>query len=316
MRKALIELALKTLRCNQKELAAKLNVSPTQITKWKQGEYMSVDMETKIRSMIHLGEMDPDFVLMAGGIEASIKWDRLIHFLAGIADFNTETGYVTYPLLDELGLLCYSTLYTLNNMGVSIPSTFPSDLEFNYEEADDVAIERILENPYAGLIYDIFISLNNVYGFYSAYVQDLLDNDDLDLYGTPADNIEPCMMDLAAAKMEVDIKIAPQFYKFKQSIMEDYLNWLTIVKEKAIQVGVPLRVEILDLLYRSNYELCNSAEAESLGFNSHRLHPDIYMNELLIGMRTIHQVLPFIMKKMGIYEEFQLDASNFNISGS
>ena len=43
-----IELALSTLGCSQKDLALKLKVSPTQISKWKKGEYMSeVDAKTK-----------------------------------------------------------------------------------------------------------------------------------------------------------------------------------------------------------------------------------------------------------------------------
>ncbi len=48
-----------------------------------------------------------------------------------------------------------------------------------------------------------------------------------------------------------------------------------------------------------------------------RLHPDIYMNELLQGMRIIHQVLPAIMKKLGIDEkDFTLDRSELYIKES
>jgi transcriptional regulator with XRE-family HTH domain len=34
---AFVELALKTLSCSQKELALRLGVSPSQISKWKKG---------------------------------------------------------------------------------------------------------------------------------------------------------------------------------------------------------------------------------------------------------------------------------------
>lgn len=42
------------------------------------------------------------------------------------------------------------------------------------------------------------------------------------------------------------------------------------------------------------------AESESMGFNKNKLHPDIYMNELLVGMKTLHQILPLILKKLEI----------------
>jgi hypothetical protein len=61
----------------------------------------------------------------------------------------------------------------------------------------------------------------------------------------------------------------------------------------------------------------HTAEAEALGFNAARLHPDIYMNELLQGMRIIHQVLPAIMKKLGMDEQdFALDRSELFIKES
>jgi len=60
--------------------------------------------------------------------------------------------------------------------------------------------------------------------------------------------------------------------------------------------------------------LGHEAEAESLGLNSSRLHPDIYMDELLRGMSVIHQVLPAIMKKLDIYDEFKLNVSELRVS--
>lgn len=47
-----IELALSTLGCSQKELALKLKVSPTQISKWKKGEYMSSEMKNVLESLL------------------------------------------------------------------------------------------------------------------------------------------------------------------------------------------------------------------------------------------------------------------------
>jgi hypothetical protein len=69
----------------------------------------------------------------------------------------------------------------------------------------------------------------------------------------------------------------------------------------------------MDMVSQPSDSLGVDAERENLGFNEGRLHPDIYMNELLTGMRVIHQVLPAILKKLGIGpDEFQLDESNLS----
>jgi transcriptional regulator with XRE-family HTH domain len=317
--KAFVQLALETLTCSQKELAARLEVSPTQISKWKNGEHMSSEMEHKFRVIINIGDKSPEFVLLAGSLEAAEKWERLIHFLAQEADEEAETGYDTGPLSDDLGLLCPFTFDTLKRMGVDLPKTFPAELDIDYEEYSDDLWDLIHENPYSSLICKIYKSFTNVFGFYAAYILELDCDDELGLLETEAENIEPCLLDLAASKIdEEEVKgIATEFRSFRNRVKKDYGKWLNIVKGRAMRNGVPLRAELLDMVYKSHEELGEEAEQESLGFNATRLHPDIYMDELLRGMRIIHQVLPAIMKKLGIGEdEFQLDASVLQIDYS
>jgi hypothetical protein len=173
----------------------------------------------------------------------------------------------------------------------------------------------IEQNPYSALIVKIYESLNDVWGFYAAYVRHLMFDEDLNIDGTGAENIEPCLLSLAASKIEADSNFATGFNKFAYETKKDYREWLLIVKGLAVRAGVPLKAELLDLVSKDHDSLGHEAEAESLGFNDSRLHPDVYMNELLCGMRAIHQVLPAIMKKLGIEEEFKLDESEFHAGG-
>lgn len=312
---ALVQLALETLSCSQKELALRLEVSPTQISKWKKGEHMSGDMADKIRAIVNIGDKDPSFVVWAGSLEAATKWEKLIHFLAEAADDDAETGYHTEPLRDDLGLLCWTTFHTLREMGVDLPKTFPNELDIDYEEDPDNLWDLIDENPYSSLIYKIYKSFTNVYGFYVAYVYEVVFDDELDLWEAVGCDIDACLLKLAASKIDIEeVKdLATKFREFKHRITKDYEKWLNVVKERAFRAGVPLRAELLSMVYGADEELGQEAESESLGFNSSRLHPDIYMDELLRGMRIIHQVLPAIMKKLGIDDEFKLDESELRI---
>jgi hypothetical protein len=142
------------------------------------------------------------------------------------------------------------------------------------------------------------------------------DNDEL--LNTDADNIEPCLIELAASKVEdVDEKFAPKFAEFRYKVRKEYTEWLTLVKDKSFRAGAPLRAELMDMVNDDHDSLGHTAEAEALGFNAARLHPDIYMNELLQGMRIIHRVLPAIMKKLGMDEkDFALDRSELYIKKS
>lgn len=319
---AWVELALKTLSCNQKDLAQRVAVSQTQISKWKNGEHMSSDMEDKFRAIVKIGDKHPEFVLWSGSLDDTYKWDKLIHFLAEAARDSAETGYDTDPLQDDLGLLCVQVSDTLRNMGVEPPKAFPPELDPYFNgvdgsgddddlDAPDALWELLETNPYSAVIRAIFKSLNDVWGFYVAYVANMTDDDDESLFDTK-ENIEACLTDLAACKIQVDERFAPRIRTFRHRVMKDYQEWLTAIKVAAFRAGTPLRAELLDMVSHEHGELGHAAEAESFGFHASRLHPDIYMNELLVGMRIIHQVLPAILKKLGI-DDFKLDESDLHI---
>jgi len=214
-----IELALGTLGCSQKDLALKLKVSPTQISKWKKGEYMSSEMEDRLKELTKIGDHHPSVVLWAGSVKNAEKWEELFHRLAEIADDDSETGYNTYPLQDEMGLLSRSTIRTLTDMGVAPPKTFPKELDLKESDEEWDVID---ENPYSALVYKIYKSLTDVYGFYIAYVDELISDND-ELINTDADNIEPCLIELAASKVEgVDEKFSPKVGEVRKNVWNEY----------------------------------------------------------------------------------------------
>jgi transcriptional regulator with XRE-family HTH domain len=315
---ALVQLALDAQGWTQKELAMRLSVSPTQISKWRAGERMSTAMDTELRSLSGIGDMDPLFVLSAGSLENAQKWEGLIRYLADDAQENAETDYDTEPLGDDSGRLAANTFSVLRDMGVAIPTTFPRDLDiggngYSPDEDSDLDESVIDSNPISSLIRKIFLELNNVYGFYAAYIFELVENDELDLDDTAAGGLEHELLPLAASKVSADPTLATQFSKFRWQIRRDMEDALNAIKIAASRCGVPLRAELMDMVYLVGTELANEVERESFGYNKGQLHPDIYMNELLCGMRAIHQILPLILKKLDI--DFTLDASDLRAGG-
>nr|CAC9115924.1 Uncharacterised protein [Escherichia coli] len=111
------------------------------------------------------------------------------------------------------------------------------------------------------------------------------------------------------AKLKLILLLRQTLKNFVIELKKDYENWLNQLKMMAFRAGIPLRAELLEMVYNTADQLSVAAEAERFDFNKSRIHPDIYMNEILTGMRIIHQVLPVIMQKLEI-TDFKLDETD------
>lgn len=302
---AWVKLALNILKCNQQQLAARLKVSPTQVTKWKNGDSMSSAMEANFRKLTKIHLIFPSFVLWAGSREAAQKWHEVIHTLGERTADAEENGYAPEMLRENGEILDQYVYLTLTGLGVKPPNGFPAELEeWLASEADpDVedAMELIYDNPYTNLIYNLFHAVVDLFGFYEAYIQNLWGEQELDSdVNTAGQSIEDCLLNLAACKIEVDETFAPKYRAFRVETLQDYMKWLNILKEDAYRTGKPLRAELMDLISKSAGEIGLMVEENSPGITGTQLHPDIYMNELLVGMRIINQTLPAIAEKLGV----------------
>lgn len=300
----LIRLVLRQAGCSQKALAAKLKVSPAQISKWKAGEHISFDMEQRLKSLAGIGDRNPDVVWWTGGIEKADKWARLFRYLADCAVDAAECSYQS-PIGEDLEELMWSVFCSLRDAGAEIPKTFPKEIDFDYEmvfeEEDEELFFRLTEeNAYSSLIYEILRAYAQHYDFYIAYIRDIVIDGAMNSYFSEFDQIESCLVDLALAKVGGGVAILPSFRQFRSKTLRNYREWIEALKETAYKNKIPLRAELMHLVSEDPEFLTH--EAEALGFNSRRIHPDIYMNEILEGMRLVRQVLPAICKKLGISE--------------
>lgn len=314
----LIKLALLKDKCTQKELALKLQVSPTQISKWKSGDSMSSGMENRLRELTGIGERQPEVVYWTGGIEQADKWDSLIVYLAESAVEDSETGYNTPALSDDPELLTWTTLWSLKGMGVQIPKEFPAEMLLPHDDDEDYdgKSDDLFEVPLIEKIDAAFLALNDIEGFCCAYIYDLFHGvgvDELECWEEISE-LSSRLMEFAFAKSGKQSELSPDFPDWSYGVIEDVRKHVDSIKKLAMHHHIPLKAELSDLIFLKSDSLGVSAEGEALGFNDGRLHPDIYMNEILQSHRLIHQVLPAIIKKLGITpEELKIDKSKLQL---
>ena len=289
--KMLVSLAMKKLKYNQKELANVLGVSGAQITKWKKhGESMSDKMESMLTEMCQIGEFSPEFILRFGSKENAAQWDKLFRELADYAQENNETSYNCPQLIDyDEWDISLKISNILDELGINLPQEMPKHLQIDNDE--------LFEDKYVRIISNIFESFTAIDGFFHAYFQELGNNDDI---FENLMKIEETLLNFAVCKINIDTELAPNFDNYKYTWLKEYREAIDQIKYKAICANLPLREELMYLIDADINELSHAAEREAFGFNKIEIHPDIYMNEIIVGMRRINQLLPEIMEKLDI----------------
>ena len=292
---ALVNLALKNLHCSQKDLAETLGVSAGQISKWKKhGEYMSGEITEKLNQICKIGDLPAELILKFGSVENATKWDELFRYLADLAVVEGEASYDCCWLIDfDEWDMSSHICDLLDELGVVFPQEAPEVP--NYDDDDDA--DNFFEDSHVKIVNAIFESFISVNDFLHAYFEELSNCDNtLEDYM----ELDVCLLNLAACKVDLDPEIAQNFTSFKLKWERWYEDKISEIKHKAVQSNEPLREELMKLVTKTAGQLSHEAEREFLGFNKGQLHPDIYMHELLQGMRTIHQVLPAILEKLNI----------------
>ena len=291
----LVSLALKNLDCSQKDLAERLGVSAGQISKWKKhGEYMSGEIEKKLNQICKVGDLPAELILKFGSVENATKWDELFRYLANLAAEEGEGSYDCYQLRDfdscDMSLIICGLL---DELGVVLPQEAPKVPDYD----DDAYDHDFFEFSHVKIINAIFESFIGVNDFFTAYFAGLGNSDNtLEAYI----ELESCLLELATCKVDLDPKVAPNFTSFKYKWLQWYEDKISEIKYKAVQSNEPLREELMKLVTETAGQLLNEAEREVLGWNKGQLHPDIYMHELLQGMRMIRKLLPAILEKLDI----------------
>lgn len=269
----LIEAALTVLNCNQKELAQRLNVSQTQISKSKSDEYMSEDYRVKLSQLTGLEETDLSLFLEVKCPVAAVKLKEVIAKLIDLADEESESPYSVESHSDYAsGMLPSMIVNALSKMKVSMPYPLVDEISAIHtlmlnDEADgyETFLEKVKCSRFFFMVSKIAEHFANLCAFYVAYIYPL--DESLVGYEENVWAVEAELLQLSVAIACDEIEIL--YYRMnKQSVQKSLKKELLLLKHEAEQRNIRIPVDILELvLNEDTVMLCRKAEREALGFN-------------------------------------------------
>ena len=111
----IIEYILKNKQIKQKVIAKKLGVTTGQISKWKQGEYISAERRLELNQLADLFSDNPDWVDISKTKQNAESWFKYINQLSDNANLDI------HEFQDNQEILIPPIFIRLSQLGVKIP---------------------------------------------------------------------------------------------------------------------------------------------------------------------------------------------------
>lgn len=294
----LIKLALQLLSCSQQQLATMLSVSPTQITKWKQNEYMSIEMEEKIRELIDIGTLNPIFILSFLSTEKAKNWIELIIAITRKAEkeYNNQLPHLSNQEIETITAQFLETLYDLN---YPLPIPYPDKLDNFIQDDSDIRCDPLNEwtenNDFCTLIHQFFSSFLHTHGFYTEHIENIQNTFPNSPLSDAIAKLKVQIIHLSIINSHSILQSLPSFNEYQNRTQEYCTNLLNYIKKETFKRHFSLEVELMDLLNNSSPNLEKNAQ-----HTPEKQHPDIYMDEMLQHMRFMRTALTAILEKLEI----------------
>lgn len=278
-----IEQIIESQNLTQKDLAAKIGVSPTQITKWKQGETIPMAQEDKLKQIFGLVGENLEFsLLLDNDLEKASAWYDLFESRYGeIDDFEVEGKMVTER-----------TLIKLTELGVCLPEN-PQSIDFisepmstwceffethSYEFGKRIEWARVYMCPDESLDddYALFNIYNDIY--YSTHEVALT-------------KISSEIMDAIGASRQ-------KFKEFSRVTKQNIMHRISILCENIYNKGVPLRKDFFRYFTDDAEELDEDGYFDSLGGHSIENFTSLSQREILGTLNQLCERVHSLEKKI------------------
>ena len=125
----------------------------------------------------------------------------------------------------------------------------------------------------------------------------------MDKYQYARDDIRVNLLFLAATTLELDKEFIKSIPNFEQRFSVFKIKWrqffskkITTLKEIFFEYKTPIPHEFMELLTTEPHDLYDRFVYGDFEAPEDRIHPDIYMNEILEGLRDIQEILPKVLE--------------------